>query len=250
MSILADLWSEPWPALVTLGVVAAMFAAFVREIHPPEVVAICGAALLMAIGILPVGDLLAVFANPAPITLGAMFILSGALIRTGPLDAFPRPFSAWVQPRPPLASAGVPGAPPRRRPPVQHRNGLPRPAVGAGDFARDYAVASRKLACVNARDDCRQVAACAGLLGLRVGAAITTGIPRWAIGIAGRLGPIFATGRLCFVPAWLTGPVGEARWRGFSAAAYQVADAEAAGKCQQDETCDCRSVHLRYSRAE
>ena len=109
MSILADLWSEPWPALVTLGVVAAMFAAFVREIHPPEVVAICGAALLMAIGILPVGDLLAVFANPAPITIGAMFILSGALIRTGALDAFTRTLSAGVEQRPRRAMAGLAG---------------------------------------------------------------------------------------------------------------------------------------------
>ncbi|MCH8951565.1 MAG: SLC13 family permease [Proteobacteria bacterium] len=109
MSILADLWPEPWPALVTLGVVAAMFAAFVREIHPPEVVAICGAALLMAIGILPVGDLLAVFANPAPITIGAMFILSGALIRTGALDAFTRTLSAGVEQRPRRAMAGLAG---------------------------------------------------------------------------------------------------------------------------------------------
>jgi di/tricarboxylate transporter len=65
-----------------MGVVVAMFANFVREEHPPEVVAICGAALLLAVGILPVDDMLAVFANPAPITIGAMFILSGALIRT------------------------------------------------------------------------------------------------------------------------------------------------------------------------
>ena len=35
MSILADLWPDPWPALFTLGVVAAMFVAFVREIYPP-----------------------------------------------------------------------------------------------------------------------------------------------------------------------------------------------------------------------
>jgi len=109
MSILADLWPDPWPALVTLGVVAAMFVAFVREVYPPEVVAICGAALLMAIGILPVEDLLAVFANPAPITIGAMFILSGALIRTGALDAFTRRLSAGVEQRPRRVMAGFAG---------------------------------------------------------------------------------------------------------------------------------------------
>ncbi|MHA1530106.1 MAG: SLC13 family permease [Alphaproteobacteria bacterium] len=109
MSILADYWSDPWPALVTLGVVVTMFAAFVRESHPPEVVAICGAALLLAIGVLPVEDLLAVFANPAPITIGAMFILSGALIRTGALDAFTRRMSAGVERRPRRVMAGFAG---------------------------------------------------------------------------------------------------------------------------------------------
>ena len=109
MSILADLWPDPWPALITLGVVAAMFAAFVREVYPPEVVAICGAALLMAIGILPVADLLAVFANPAPITIGAMFILSGALIRTGALDAFTRRLSDRVETQPRRVMASFAG---------------------------------------------------------------------------------------------------------------------------------------------
>ena len=109
MSILADLWPDPWPALITLGVVVAMFVAFVREVHPPEVVAICGAALLLAVGVLPVDDLLAVFANPAPITIGAMFILSGALIRTGALDAFTRRMSVGVEQRPRRVMAGFAG---------------------------------------------------------------------------------------------------------------------------------------------
>ncbi|MFQ5565230.1 MAG: SLC13 family permease [Paracoccaceae bacterium] len=109
MSILAEYWSDPWPALVTLGVVVTMFAAFVREDHPPEVVAICGAALLLAIGVLPIEDLLAVFANPAPITIGAMFILSGALIRTGALDAFTRTLSTGIERRPRRVMAGFGG---------------------------------------------------------------------------------------------------------------------------------------------
>ncbi len=109
MSILADLWPDPWPALIALGVVVAMFVAFVREVHPPEVVAICGAALLLAVGVLPVEDLLAVFANPAPITIGAMFILSGALIRTGALDAFTRRMSVGVEQRPRRVMAGFAG---------------------------------------------------------------------------------------------------------------------------------------------
>jgi di/tricarboxylate transporter len=109
MSILADLWVAPWPALFTLGVVVAMFAAFVREDYPPEVVAICGAALLLAVGVLPTDDLLAVFSNPAPITIGAMFILSGALIRTGALDAFTRTLSVGVERQPRRVMAGFAG---------------------------------------------------------------------------------------------------------------------------------------------
>jgi di/tricarboxylate transporter len=109
MTLLAESWPAPWPALFTVGVVVAMFTNFVRETHPPEVVAICGAALLLAVGVLPLGDLLAVFSNPAPITIGAMFILSGALIRTGALDAFTRRFSAGVEKSPRRAMAGFAG---------------------------------------------------------------------------------------------------------------------------------------------
>jgi len=91
MSLLAP---DLWPAIFTLVVVVVMFAAFVRESYPPEVVAICGASVLMATGVLPVGHMLSVFSNPAPVTIGAMFILSGALVRTGALDAFTRFLSA------------------------------------------------------------------------------------------------------------------------------------------------------------
>jgi len=105
----AEFWSTYWPALFTLGVVTAMFAAFIREDHPPEVVAICGAALLLGVGVLPIDDLLAVFANPAPITIGAMFILSGALIRTGALDAVTRTLSTGVEQRPRRVMAGFAG---------------------------------------------------------------------------------------------------------------------------------------------
>jgi len=100
---------EVWPAIFTLAVVGAMFAAFIREAYPPEVVAICGAALLLATGILPVDDMLRVFSNPAPITIGAMFILSGALVRTGALDAFTRHLSARIEDRPRRVMAGFAG---------------------------------------------------------------------------------------------------------------------------------------------
>ncbi|HUF87739.1 MAG TPA: SLC13 family permease [Thermohalobaculum sp.] len=97
---------DVWPALFTLGVVTAMFAAFVREDYPPEVVALCGAAVLLAVGILPVDALLRVFSNPAPVTIGAMFIISGALLRTGALDAFTRYLARNIETHPRRVFAG------------------------------------------------------------------------------------------------------------------------------------------------
>ena len=79
---------ETSQAVLTLGVVGVMFALFVREVFPTEVVALAGAALLLASGILPYAAALEVLSNPAPWTIAAMFILMGALVRTGALDAF------------------------------------------------------------------------------------------------------------------------------------------------------------------
>ena len=73
---------------MTLGVVALMFVLFVREIYPTEVVALGGAGLLLLLGVLPYNNALAVLSNPAPWTIAVMFIIMGALVRTGALEAF------------------------------------------------------------------------------------------------------------------------------------------------------------------
>ncbi len=80
--------SETGEAVLTLCVVGAMFILFLRETFPTEVVAISGAALMLALGLLPYEAALAVLSNPAPWTIAAMFIIMGALVRTGALDAF------------------------------------------------------------------------------------------------------------------------------------------------------------------
>jgi len=72
--------------LFTLAVIVAMFVVFVRETYPPEVTAMGAAAVLLATGMVPTEDLLDIFANPAPWTIAAMFILSGGLVRTGALS--------------------------------------------------------------------------------------------------------------------------------------------------------------------
>ena len=80
--------SQAETALVTLAVVGVMFILFVREVYPTEVVALSGVALMLVLGLLPYEDALPVLANPAPWTIAAMFIVMGALVRTGALDAF------------------------------------------------------------------------------------------------------------------------------------------------------------------
>jgi di/tricarboxylate transporter len=80
--------SQTGSAVLTLTVVAIMFILFLRETFPTEVVAITGAALMLGLGVLPYEDALNVLSNPAPWTIGAMFIIMGALVRTGALEAF------------------------------------------------------------------------------------------------------------------------------------------------------------------
>ncbi len=80
--------SETGSAILTLLIVAGMFIMFLREIFPTEVVAIGGVAVMLVTGVLPYEAALPVLANPAPWTIAAMFIIMGALVRTGALDAF------------------------------------------------------------------------------------------------------------------------------------------------------------------
>ncbi len=80
----ADALSPYIAILVVLG----MFTLFVRESYPTEVVAIGGVSVLLVSGVLPYDAGLAVLSNPAPWTIAAMFLVMGALVRTGALDAF------------------------------------------------------------------------------------------------------------------------------------------------------------------
>ncbi|MEM1352503.1 MAG: SLC13 family permease, partial [Pseudomonadota bacterium] len=68
---------------MTLAVVVIIFVLFVRETFPTEVVALAGAALMLATGMLPYETAVNVLSNSAPWTIAAMFIVMGALVRTG-----------------------------------------------------------------------------------------------------------------------------------------------------------------------
>lgn len=107
--MLEDIIPQSWHAGLSLGIVAVMFILFVRESYPTEVVAIGGVAFLLLTGVLPYDAALEVFSNPAPWTIAAMFIMSGALVRTGALYSL----SNWVttvgaqRPKTVLAGLGV-----------------------------------------------------------------------------------------------------------------------------------------------
>ena len=76
-----------WPAGFSLCIVAVILVMFWQERFPSEVIALRGAALFLVTGILPYETALQVFSNPAPWTIGTMFIVVAALVRTGALDA-------------------------------------------------------------------------------------------------------------------------------------------------------------------
>ncbi|MBU2868873.1 SLC13 family permease [Pacificibacter marinus] len=92
-------------AIVSLVVVGFMFVLFVREVFPTEVVALAGAALMIVFGILPYDAGLAVLSNPAPWTIAAMFVVMGALVRTGGLEWFTRLAGLHAEKRPSLSIA-------------------------------------------------------------------------------------------------------------------------------------------------
>ncbi|WP_417207072.1 SLC13 family permease [Antarctobacter sp.] len=99
--------SQTGQAMVTLAVVAVMFVLFVRESYPTEVTAIGGVAVLLLLGALPYEAALEVLSNPAPWTIAAMFVVMGALVRTGALDAFTGYAQVQVAKRPRQAIAGI-----------------------------------------------------------------------------------------------------------------------------------------------
>lgn len=73
-------------AIITLLVVAFAIILFVTEVVSIDVVAISLMVILMLTGIVSVAEGLSGFSNPATITVAFMFILSGALLKTGALQ--------------------------------------------------------------------------------------------------------------------------------------------------------------------
>jgi di/tricarboxylate transporter len=95
---------QPWVALAILFV---MFVLFVRETFPVEVTAIGGAFAMILLGILPRDDAVGSLSNAAPWTIAFMFIIVGALVRTGALDWTTQIALRQVEKRPRAGLAGI-----------------------------------------------------------------------------------------------------------------------------------------------
>ncbi len=73
--------------ILGLGFIIALFIAFASERFPPVTIAVVGAGAMIVCGWLTPSLVTAAFANSAPITIAAFFVLSGALVRTGTIEA-------------------------------------------------------------------------------------------------------------------------------------------------------------------
>lgn len=89
--------------LVALAILVILFITFTFEKFPPEVTASGAAALFIILGMVPSDQVMAVFSSSAPITIAAMFVVSGALVRTGVLDALAGIVIDKAQARPMMA---------------------------------------------------------------------------------------------------------------------------------------------------
>lgn len=72
--------------VLVFTLLAATFLFFVKEWLPPDLVALSAFAICALCGILDANDVSDVFRNSAPLTIGAMFVLSASLMRTGVIE--------------------------------------------------------------------------------------------------------------------------------------------------------------------
>lgn len=78
---------EEFRLIIVFVILVATIVSFVKEWLPPDMVALAAFALCIVFGILDGGDVARVFQNSAPLTIGAMFVLSAALTRTGVIES-------------------------------------------------------------------------------------------------------------------------------------------------------------------
>lgn len=75
-----------WEIALVFVLLALTFVSFVREKTTPDITALILFVALVATGLISTKQAFSVFSNPAPFTVGAMFILSAALVKCGAID--------------------------------------------------------------------------------------------------------------------------------------------------------------------
>lgn len=75
-----------WEIAFVLLLILGALLSFLHEKISPDVTALVLFVILLVSGIVPQGKVFGVLANPAPLTVGAMFILSAALVKSGAID--------------------------------------------------------------------------------------------------------------------------------------------------------------------
>jgi di/tricarboxylate transporter len=94
---------EAFAPAIAAVILIGLFVLFAIEWRPPEVSALGGVGVFLVLGLLTPDELLKSMANSAPVTIGAMFIISAAMVRTGVLDQLARNLIKRVGIRPNLA---------------------------------------------------------------------------------------------------------------------------------------------------
>lgn len=92
----------PFAAAIIL---VALLASFIYEVRSPEVSALGGVAAMLVLGLISADDVLKALANSAPLTIGAMFIISASLVRTGVVEFIARRIIRHAERRPGLSVA-------------------------------------------------------------------------------------------------------------------------------------------------
>jgi di/tricarboxylate transporter len=71
---------------LTLLIIVLTLVAFIREWAAPDVLALTILCLVVALGLVEPGKMTEVFKNEAPLTIAALFVIGGALERSGAID--------------------------------------------------------------------------------------------------------------------------------------------------------------------
>jgi len=75
-----------WEIGLTLALIAVTLVAFIREWAAPDVIALTVLCAVVALGLIDPARMTEVFKNEAPLTIAALFVIGGALERTGAVD--------------------------------------------------------------------------------------------------------------------------------------------------------------------